>query len=242
MMLETLREIIFDTETTGLSPRDGDRVIEIGAVELINRFPTGETFHVFINPEGREVHPDALNIHGISNEFLNDKPTFAEILPQFEEFFGSGNLVAHNASFDMGFINSEMNRIGKKPFDPDRVVDTLLIARRKFPGQRNSLDALCSRFDIDNSHREKHGALLDSELLAEVYLELMGGKQASLTLDHSAVEENQKNRSSASASGTVAEARPSPLPSRLSQEDIDRHKAFVDQLGDAPVWKRAGLV
>jgi len=171
-MVQNIREIIFDTETTGLSAKDGDRVIEIGAIELINRFPTGNIFHVFINPEGKEVHPDALEVHGISNAFLADKPNFADTIGDFDAFFGEGNLVAHNASFDMGFLNAELRRIDRPAIDPNRVVDTLTLARRKFPGQRNSLDALCSRFGIDNSRREKHGALLDSELLAEVYLEL----------------------------------------------------------------------
>lgn len=240
-MAETVREIVFDTETTGLSPRDGDRIIEIGAVELINRFPTGKTFHVFVNPEGKEVHPDALNVHGISNEFLEDKPSFKEILPDFRDFFAEGSLVAHNASFDMEFINAELTRLGNDLFDPGRVIDTLLIARRKFPGQRNSLDALCSRFNIDNSHREKHGALLDSELLAEVYLELMGGRQASLTLEHnsSVVTDDATDKPTPDAYQSLT--RPNALPSRLSQEDIDRHKKFVDELGDNPVWKQTGL-
>ncbi len=241
-MADTLREIIFDTETTGLSARDGDRVIEIGAVELINRFPTGKTFHVFISPEGREVHPDALNVHGITNEFLSDKPNFKDILSQFNEFFTTGSLVAHNASFDMGFLNAELARNGEKSFDPDRVVDTLAIARRKFPGQRNSLDALCLRFSIDNSHREKHGALLDSELLAEVYLELMGGRQASLTLEHVSGGENTNQTSNSGAETSVTQQRPQELASRLSPNDIERHREFVDELGEKPVWKQTGLL
>ena len=241
-MAENIREIIFDTETTGLSARDGDRVIEIGAIELVNRFPTGKTFHEFINPDGREVHPDALNIHGISNEFLKDKPTFKDILPKFTEFFAAGNLIAHNASFDMDFLNAEMTRAGIKLFDPGRVIDTLLIARRKFPGQRNSLDALCSRFDIDNSRREKHGALLDSELLAEVYLELMGGRQASLTLEHASSIEEPGMPSRSNVETLESLQRPKALPARLSQEDIKRHREFVDQMGDNPVWKQTGLL
>ena len=241
-MAELIREIVFDTETTGLSPRDGDRVIEIGAVELVNRFPTGKFFHVFINPEGREVHPDALKIHGISNEFLKDKPSFKDVISEFEDFFAEGNLIAHNASFDMDFLNAEMTRVGSSLFDPSRVIDTLLIARRKFPGQRNSLDALCSRFDIDNSHREKHGALLDSELLAEVYLELMGGRQASLTLEHSSAS-GDKHMASAQNVGThMAQQRPSALPSRLSPEDIEKHRQFIEEMGDNPVWKQTGLL
>lgn len=241
-MAEALREIIFDTETTGLSHRDGDRVIEIGAVELVNRFPTGKTFHMFINPEDREVHPDALNIHGISNDFLKDKPTFAKAIDQFLEFFEEGDLVAHNADFDTGFLNAELARCNHPGIDPTRVIDTLKIARRKFPGQRNSLDALCSRFAIDNSHREKHGALLDSELLAEVYIELLGGKQATLTLEAEISEPTNKNNLNGAAAKTTPTTwqRPSPLKSRLNEEDRIRHKAFVETLGTDPLWKKVG--
>lgn len=240
-MSEQLREIIFDTETTGLSHKDGDRIIEIGAVELINRFPSGKTYHQFVNPQGKEVHPDALAVHGISNEFLSDKPSFEEIMQDFLSFFSTGSLIAHNASFDMGFINAELTRAKSKPFEENRVVDTLLIARRKFPGQRNSLDALCSRFNIDNSHREKHGALLDSELLAEVYLELMGGRQASMTLEHASSNETQVEAGSTQATFQAAK-RNKDLPSRLSEDDIARHKEFVDSLGENPVWKQTGLL
>src|SRR5918995_4926172 len=177
-----MREIIFDTETTGLDARD-DRIIEIGGVELVNRFPTGRNFHVFINPQGRDVHPDAQAVHGIGNADLVDKPPFAEIAGQFLEFVDGAKLVAHNAGFDMGFINAELGRLGAPAIAPDRVVDTLALARRKHPMGPNSLDALCRRYGIDNSRRTKHGALLDSELLAEVYIELIGGKQAALILD-----------------------------------------------------------
>ncbi|MEL7430773.1 MAG: DNA polymerase III subunit epsilon, partial [Pseudomonadota bacterium] len=212
-----MREIIFDTETTGLSAKDGDRVIEIGAVEMINRFPTGKTFHRFINPEGRDVHPDALNVHGISNEFLSDKPRFADIIDDFVEFFSNGHLVAHNAEFDVGFLNAELARIGRPGINPDRVIDTLKIARRKFPGQRNSLDVLCTRFAVDNSRREKHGALLDSELLAEVYIELLGGKQATLVLDSgNNDDETSDDGGSASAfSPSRIGPRTKPLPPRI---------------------------
>lgn len=239
-MTQALREIIFDTETTGLSPRDGDRVIEIGAVELVNRFPTGKTFHLFINPEEREVHPDALNIHGISNAFLKDKPVFSDILDQFEEFFGHGNLVAHNAEFDAGFLNAELARCGLPGIDPTRIVDTLKIARRKFPGQRNSLDALCSRFGVDNSHREKHGALLDSELLAEVYIELLGGRQASLTLEPETASDARSNATQNSNAPQTQRTRPMPLPSRLSPADAEAHRAFVETLGEKSIWKKLG--
>lgn len=241
-MAQTMREIIFDTETTGLSHKDGDRVIEIGAVELVNRFPTGKTFHMFINPENREVHPDALKVHGISNEFLKDKPVFSAIMDAFLEFFGEGNLVAHNADFDTGFLNAELARCGHPGIDPTRVIDTLQIARRKFPGQRNSLDALCARFAVDNSHREKHGALLDSELLAEVYIELLGGKQATLTLEQNSSDGRSAGQSTDGfdRSQVTTWQRPAPLPPRLTKADIDRHNAFVETLGDDPLWKKVG--
>jgi len=240
-MAENKREIIFDTETTGLSAKDGDRVIEIGAVELINQFPTGNTYHVFVNPQGREVHPDALEVHGLSNQFLSDKPTFADIFDEFFAFFSEGILVAHNASFDLGFLNAELKLLNKPLISADRVVDTLPIARRKFPGQRNSLDALCSRFGVDNSHREKHGALLDSELLAEVYLELMGGKQASLVLEHTQAEAVSNDHQANASLGAVLQ-RERPLPSRLTEQDIERHRKFVEALGDNPIWKRIDAI
>ncbi len=242
-MTDQLREIIFDTETTGLNAKEGDRVIEIGAVELINRFPTGKTFHLFVNPEGKEVHPDALNIHGISNEFLSDKPIFSEILEEFLGFFATGNLVAHNADFDIGFLNAELARVDHPGIDPSRVVDTLKIARRKFPGQRNSLDALCSRFAVDNSHREKHGALLDSELLAEVYIELLGGRQATLTLDNNQDlgSGNTQNSQGAGESGISSFGeRPRKLPPRISRQELEAHQAFIDSIGDHALWKKTG--
>lgn len=241
-MAEIHREIIFDTETTGLDAREGDRVIEIGAIELVNRFPTGKTFHMFLNPEERDVHPEALEIHGISNEFLRDKPTFRDAYDSFEAFFSQGKLIAHNASFDLGFLNAELERLEKPPINPDRVVDTLQIARRKFPGQRNSLDALCSRFGIDNSRREKHGALLDSELLAEVYLELLGGKQASLTLEHVVSETASASGFAGNGSRQGARTRPSPLAPRITDEDLARHREFVSGLGGETVWKKSGLL
>ncbi|MEM9332462.1 MAG: DNA polymerase III subunit epsilon [Pseudomonadota bacterium] len=239
-MAESLREIIFDTETTGLSAKDGDRVIEIGAIELINRFPSGNTFHIFLNPEGKEVHPDALEVHGISNDFLKDKQTFAEALESFETFFSNGMLVAHNASFDMGFLNAELERLGKSPISNERVVDTLQIARRKFPGQRNSLDALCGRFGIDNSHREKHGALLDSELLAEVYIELLGGKQASLVLEHD-LGKSETGTSQSNAASLADFQRPAPIDVALTPEEIENHREFVESLGDKAIWKKIGV-
>ncbi len=169
-----MREIIFDTETTGLDNRE-DRVIEIGGIELENQFPTGRTIHIYINPGDRKVHPEALAVHGITDDFLKDKPSFAEIAQEIVDFFGDARWVAHNATFDMGFINAEFERLGLPPVGSDRVIDTLSLARRKHPMGPNSLDALCRRYGIDNSHRTRHGALLDSELLAEVYIEMIGG-------------------------------------------------------------------
>jgi len=176
-----MREIVFDTETTGLNPLGGDRIVEIGCVELFNRLPTGETFHVYLNPE-RDMPEAAFRVHGLSVEFLSDKPLFTDIAQDFIDFIGDAALVAHNASFDMGFINAELVRVNRPIIDSERVIDTLQIARRKHPFGPNSLDALCQRYNIDNSKRTKHGALLDSEILAEVYIELTGGRQADLGL------------------------------------------------------------
>lgn len=229
-----MREIIFDTETTGLDS-GADRIIEIGAVELENRFLTGRNFHVFINPEGRQVHPEALAVHGISNESLVDKPKFADIVQGWFDFTEGARLIAHNANFDVGFFNAEFARLGFPPVDPDRVIDSLALARRKHPMGPNSLDALCRRYGIDNSMREKHGALLDSELLAEVYIELVGGKQARLGLE---VVETQSYSAAGSAENT-AEALPqrhSPLPARLSEDEIVAHAELVARLGEKAIW------
>ena len=230
-----MREIIFDTETTGLKARDGDRVIEIGAVELVNGFPTGRTFHQYLNPEGREVHPDAEAVHGIGNDQLKDKPTFRDIFDDFFDFFGEGTLIAHNAKFDMGFLDAEMVRLGKTVFDPDRVVDTLEIARRKHPNGPNSLDALCRRYGISNAHRTLHGALLDSELLAEVYLELTGGKQAGLGFEADE-EVTSSVRVSETISTTPQQMRPKTLASNLSESELQAHMEFRKTLGDKSVW------
>jgi DNA polymerase-3 subunit epsilon len=233
-----MREIIFDTETTGLSPADGDRVIEIGAVELEKGFPTGRSFHVYINPDGRQVHPDAERVHGISNADLAGKPVFSAIAADFLAFIDGARLVAHNAGFDMGFINAELARLELPPVAPDRVVDTLQIARRKHPMGPNSLDALCSRYGIDNSHRTRHGALLDAELLAEVYIELIGGKQAALVLDVEAAGVDVLVAGESEIVVAARRQRPAPLPPRLDAATLDRHAAFVAGLGDAAVWKR----
>lgn len=232
-----MREVIFDTETTGLDSRE-DRIIEIGGVELINRFPTGRSFHAFINPQGRSVHPDALAVHGISDADLADKPDFAGVASEFLDFIDGAKLVAHNANFDLGFINAEFSRIGHPPVEAHRVVDTLAIARRKHPMGPNSLDALCRRYAIDNSHRTKHGALLDSELLAEVYIELVGGKQAALGLE---VVEAEGTAVSYSSVTVLVSERPRALPPRLSDEERAAHAAMVAELGENALWTQLGL-
>jgi DNA polymerase-3 subunit epsilon len=227
-----MREIIFDTETTGLDPRE-DRVIEIGGVELVNSFPTGRTFHVYINAQGRPVHPDAQAVHGISDADLADKPTFPEVADSFLEFIDGARLVAHNATFDISFINAEFARLGLPPIGPERIVDTLALARRKHPMGPNSLDALCKRYGIDNSRRTKHGALLDSELLAEVYVELIGGKQAALVLETTA----SPVAGPAEIVETTVFQRPSPLPSRLTEEQRTAHASLVAALGEKAIWR-----
>ncbi|QND51210.1 DNA polymerase III subunit epsilon [Phyllobacterium sp. 628] len=228
-----MREIIFDTETTGLDRLD-DRVIEIGGVEMVNRFPTGKTFHVLINPDGKQVHPDALAVHGISNESLKDKPVFAGIVDEFLAFIDGAKLIAHNATFDMGFINAEFNRLGHPPINNDRVIDTLALARRKHPMGPNSLDALCRRYGINNSHRTLHGALLDSQLLAEVYIELIGGKQAALGL--TATEQSDNKRTVATETVVIIAQRAIPLPPRLTEMEILAHAKLVEKIGEKAIW------
>ncbi len=234
-----MREIVFDTETTGLDTRD-DRIIEIGGVELVNRFPTGRSFHRYVNPEGRSVHADALAVHGITNASLADKPNFATIATEFLEFIDGARLVAHNAAFDIGFVNAELGRLGQLPVEPARVVDTLALARRKHPMGPNSLDSLCRRYGIDNSRRTKHGALLDSELLAEVYIELIGGKQAALGLE--IVIESGPGALSGEGVAIVIEPRPHPLPPRLTPAELAAHAAMVATLGAKAIWNSARLV
>lgn len=233
-----MREIIFDTETTGLDSKS-DRIIEIGGIELSNHFPTGRTLHLYINPEGTKVHPDALAVHGISDEFLADKPVFRNVVDEIVQFFDGAMWVAHNASFDMGFINAEFARLGLDPIPQDRVIDTLQLARRKNPMGPNSLDALCRRYGIDNSHRTKHGALLDSELLAEVYIEMIGGRQTALVLG--AAEE--KSAIVIEEDGTVALdmlVRPRPLAPRLTAEEASAHEALVAKMGAKAIWAKYG--
>ncbi|MFY0612363.1 MAG: DNA polymerase III subunit epsilon [Hyphomicrobiaceae bacterium] len=225
------REIVLDTETTGLKANGGDRLVEIGCIEIINRIPSGIEFHAFINPEGREVHPEAEAIHGISNAFLEDKPAFSEIVTGFIDFIGSDQLVIHNAPFDIGFINMELQRIEQPVITMDRVVDTLALARQKHPAGPNTLDALCKRYGIDNTIRTKHGAIVDSLLLADVYVELLGERQAKLSLAQKGQASLESRRMEAVAQ------RPEPLPSRLTADDLARHEAFVETLGDRPLWK-----
>lgn len=231
-----MREIVLDTETTGLEPADGHRVVEIGALELHNHMPTGRTYHQYINP-ARPMPQEAFAVHGLGDEFLRDKPLFSEIGAQFLEFIGDAKLVIHNASFDMKFLNWELKACNFAPVPMERAIDTLAIARKKFPGAPASLDALCRRFGIDNSARTLHGALLDSEILAEVYLELIGGRQPDLVLSGDPGGSGRR-------SGTTAEAdwrpkpRPSPLPSRLKEAERAAHAAFVTAMGDKALWSR----
>lgn len=227
-----MREIIFDTETTGLESKV-DRVIEIGGIELINNFPTGRTLHLYINPGDRKVHPDALAVHGITDEFLKDKPSFGDVVQEIIEFFDGAKWIAHNATFDMGFMNAEFGRLGLPPVMSDQVIDTLAMARRKHPMGPNSLDALCRRYGIDNAHRTKHGALLDSELLAEVYIEMTGGRQTALGLMG-----NERSATVIEVDEVVVAVtgRPRPLDRRLTEAEIEAHAAMVTSLKDKAVW------
>lgn len=225
------REIVFDTETTGLDPARGDRLIEIGCIEVINRIPTGREFHHYLNPE-RDVHPDAVAVHGLTLEFLKDKPLFIEVAQPFLDFIGDAPLVAHNGTFDLGFINAELARLQKPVLPPHRIVDTLQIARRKHPAGPNSLDALCKRYGIDNTKRTKHGALMDAALLAQVYVELLGERQATLGL----AEKGSAQARAATRSGGKAAPRPEPLPPRVTPEQVEAHRVFVGTLGADAVW------
>ena len=226
-----MREIVLDTETTGLSPHEGHRIVEIGAVELINHVPTGRTYHQYINPE-RGMPEEAFNVHGLSEEFLRKHPVFKDVVDGFCEFIGDGVLVIHNAPFDMAFINYELKTESRSPIPEEQVLDTLALARKKHPMGPNSLDALCRRYGVDNSNRTKHGALLDSELLASVYLELIGGRQQNLAITQEVVEFSpQQKRES-----KPAQPRPKPLPSRLSDNEIAAHEALITSLGEAALW------
>lgn len=229
------REVVLDTETTGLDPEVGDRIVEIGAVELAGHVPTGRTFHVYINPE-RAMSEDAFRVHGLGDEFLADKPRFAEVVDDLTAFLGEAQLVIHNAAFDMRFLNAELRWAGRPILALDRAIDTLEIARRRFPGAPASLDALCRRFGIDNSARTLHGALLDSEILAEVYLELIGGRQPGLVLAPSA-EGGPRGATAADATWR-ARPRSSPLPGRLTEAERAAHAEMVEGLGETAIWRR----
>ncbi len=229
-----MREIVLDTETTGLDPNEGHRIVEIGAVELVNHLPTGKTYHQYINPE-RDMPQEAFDVHGISSEFLSDKPVFPKIADAFLEFVGEAKLVIHNAAFDMKFLNAELGWAGTRLLPREQALDTLEIARKRYPGAQNSLDALCRRFSIDNSMREKHGALLDSEILAEVYLELVGGRQPGLSLASSSSTDS--NTTTAVADFT-AMARPKPLGPRLTDAEKARHQEFIKTLGPDQLWPK----
>jgi len=227
-----LREIVLDTETTGLEPLAGHRMVEIGCIELLNRMPSGHYFHRYVNPE-RDIPAEAFAVHGLSAEFLNDKPRFMEIVEELLTFLGDAPLVAHNAAFDLGFLNAELERAGKLAVGRERLIDTLLLARRKHPAGPNRLDDLCLRYSIDNSRRTKHGALLDAELLAEIYLELIGARQAQLILVDAGA--------AATTVGPAAHSiriRPQPLVSRLSVQELEAHAAFIATLGENAIWQQ----
>ncbi|MCC6000252.1 MAG: DNA polymerase III subunit epsilon [Pararhodobacter sp.] len=227
-----MRQIVLDTETTGLEPTQGHRIVEIGAVEIQNYVVTGRVYHQYINPL-RDMPTEAEQVHGLSEAFLKDYPPFDQIAPAFLDFIADSPLVIHNASFDMRFINAELERLRRPPLPSERAIDTLHIARRKFPGASVSLDALCRRFSIDNSAREKHGALLDSELLAEVYLELIGGRQPGFALTAGAVSVQ-----SSLSTAWKPTRRPQPLPSLITPQEAEAHQSFVDELGDGALWKK----
>ncbi|WP_374425729.1 DNA polymerase III subunit epsilon [Paracoccus sp. (in: a-proteobacteria)] len=233
-----MREIVLDTETTGFDPETGDRIVEIGAVELMNHLPTGRTYHQYINPE-RPMPKEAFDVHGLGDDFLRDKPKFAQIVQDFVDFIGDdAKLVIHNAQFDMKFLNAELKWAGHRVMPYSRAVDTLEIARSKFPGAQNSLDALCRRFRIDNSNRTLHGALLDSELLAEVYLALMGGRQPGLVLDVGAGLGLGDGGRGGAAGATPRGPRPRPLDARLTPAEAEAHATFIAKMGDKAVWLR----
>ncbi|WP_316185119.1 MULTISPECIES: DNA polymerase III subunit epsilon [unclassified Bradyrhizobium] len=225
-----MREIVLDTETTGLDPLRGDRLVEIGCIEIFNRMPTGQVFHRYINPE-RDMPAEAFAVHGLSTEFLATKPLFHEIVEEFLTFIGDAPLVIHNASFDVGFINAELDRVRRAPIPRERLVDTLLLARRKHPGVSNRLDDLCSRYAIDNSRRTKHGALLDAELLAEVYVDLVGARQSQLILTQESAEIRV-----GTSTDMPRRQRDVPLAPRITEAEREAHRAFIATLGDKPLW------
>jgi len=224
-----MREIVLDTETTGFKPAEGHRIVEIGCLELHNHVPTGNSFHKYVNPE-RDMPSEAFQVHGLSEGFLSDKPVFAEIVGDFLEFIGDSRLVIHNAAFDMAFINAELELVGFPTLPMSRSLDTVRMARDKFPGAQASLDALCRRFNIDNSARTKHGALLDAELLAEVYLELMGGRQRGFGLTDTPERE-------AAATIPIERVSRPPRPHEASEEELAAHRKFLERLTE-PLWEK----
>ncbi|MEM6636845.1 MAG: DNA polymerase III subunit epsilon [Pseudomonadota bacterium] len=227
-----MREIVMDTETTGLDPLEGHRIVEIGCVELKGHVPTGATYHQYVNPE-RSMPTEAFEVHGLGDDFLSKQPAFREIADSFLKFVGDAKLVIHNASFDMKFLNAELGWLKKQPLPTDQAIDTLALARKQFPGAPASLDALCRRFGVDNSAREKHGALLDSEILAEVYLELIGGRQPGFGLT-----DNLVSTSDSTGTDKASVARPAPLPPRITEDERTAHAAFVAELGEAALWRK----
>lgn len=234
-----MREIVLDTETTGIDPSQGHRIIEIGALEILNQTPSGEQLHIYINPE-REIDAGAVAIHGLTNEFLDDKPVFADIVDDFLAFIGDSMMVIHNAPFDMGFINAELARLDRPTLPMSRATDTLTMARRKFPGAQANLNALCRRFEIDNSHRDLHGALVDADLLASVYIELLGGRQPNLSLEpEGAAKASAKPDATRAGPGFTLQADPSRFdrPHAASDAEKAAHAAFLEGFED-PIWNR----
>ena len=229
-----MREIVLDTETTGLDPKSGDRIVEIGAIELFNHMPTGKFFHEYLNPE-KKMPQDAFAVHGLSDDFLKGKPFFRQIMENFTKFIGESKMVIHNAAFDMKFLNAELLKAGGRPYPLDQAIDTLTIARKKFPGAQNSLDALCRRFSIDNSVREKHGALLDSELLSDVYLELIGGRQPDLILEQ---QPKDFDLNSPEKPRGLQRERDTQLNTLITEEEELAHNKFVAALGEDSIWKK----
>ena len=230
-----MREIVFDTETTGLDPKTGDRMVEIGCIEMVNLVPTGESYHAYFNPE-RDMPAGAEAVHGLSAAFLADKPLFRDLADELLDFIGDAPLVAHNAGFDFGFLNAELTLIEREPVCMTRMVDTVAIARKRHPGAKLSLDALCSRYGIDRSHRVKHGALLDAELLAQVYVELKGGRQIGLELAAEvAATETAQARTQVAVRQAPAGPRRAPRPHRASEAELARHREFMAGI-DNPLW------
>ena len=234
-----MREIVFDTETTGLSPQNGDRMVEIGCVELFNRVETGKTFHSYFNP-GRPMPSEAEAVHGLGDRFLSDKPLFTDVCEDLLDFIGDSPLIAHNASFDFGFVNHEFGLCGRPTVCLSRMVDTLAIARSKFPGAKHSLDALCTRFGVDRSVRIKHGALIDAQLLAQVYVELTGGRQIGLGLVAELIETDSDAALPAAGPDTIVATIRPPRPHAPSAAELERHADFVAKIKD-PIWNRMGL-